>query len=169
MKRKNIFGHVPGTSNPMDAALQFLGYRARTVREVERYLDGKQYGEFEVAQVIDRLLELGLLDDERFAGDFVESRLRTKPVSRRHLREQLYGHELPAETIERALQAVDEETERKNAALVAEKYWRQFEALPDRDRCGRVMQRLLGRGYDAELARSIIRALDEEGYGEETP
>lgn len=73
----------------MDAALTYLGFRARTVREVERYLDEKQYGEFEIMQVVDRLTELGLLNDAQYAADFVDSRLRTKPVSRRILREQL--------------------------------------------------------------------------------
>ncbi len=87
----------------MDAALGYLGYRARTVREVERYLDEKQYGEYEIMQVIDRLAELGLVNDTAFAEEFVASRLRTKPVSRRHLRAQLYAHELAREVIDEAL------------------------------------------------------------------
>ena len=85
----------------MDAALRYLGYRARTVRELERYLDEQQFGEYEISQVIERLKELGLADDAKFAADFIESRLRTKPVSRRHLQEQLYAHELPRRSSKR--------------------------------------------------------------------
>ena len=169
MKKEKIFkdGARPGT--PMDAALRFLGYSARSVREVERYLDSKQYGEFEISQVIERLEELGLLDDARFAADFVESRLNTKPVSRRHLAEQLRAHELPAEAIERAHAAVDDDAERQNAAAVAQKYWRQLAQLPPRERYERTMRRLLGRGYDWDVARAALGALTDGGMEEELP
>ena len=42
-------------STPMDAALDYLSDRARTVREVEEKLDSLNYGEYEVNQVISRL------------------------------------------------------------------------------------------------------------------
>lgn len=51
-------------STPMDAALDYLSDRARTVREVEEKLDSLNYGEYEVNQVISRLIELKYLDDE---------------------------------------------------------------------------------------------------------
>ena len=152
---------IPATTSPMDAALHFLGYRARTVRETERYLDEKQYGEYEIAQTIDRLLELGLLDDEKFAADFIETRLRTKPVSRRHLSEQLYAHELPADILAAALEQISDETEQENANRIAEKYWAQFSNLEQSERRSRVMQRLLHRGYDYDTAS---RALDSQSH-----
>ena len=71
---------------PMDAALRFLGARARTVREVERHLDNCEYGEVEVYETVERLKALGLLDDVAFANEFVRTRLATKPISRAHSR-----------------------------------------------------------------------------------
>ena len=151
----------------MDAALGYLGYRARTVREVERYLDEKQYGEYEIMQVIDRLAELGLVNDTAFAEEFVASRLRTKPVSRRHLREQLYAHELPREVIDEALSTITDETERANALEVAKKYAEQFASLP------RVTKRVLARGFSYETVKSAMAELSltasaEDGDAEET-
>lgn len=148
---------------PMDAALRFLGYRARSVREVERHLDEKQFGEYEIMQTVERLHELGLLDDAKFAADFVESRLRTKPVSKRHLREQLFSHELPGEIIETVLDGIPDEEERTNATQIAGKYWRQLDRLPKREREDRVMQRLIGRGYSYETARFAVTAVAEDG------
>ena len=72
--------------SPMDAALGYLARRGRTVREMELYLDGQNYGEYEVYAAVERLKELGYLDDRRYAEEFVRSRLATKPVSRRKLR-----------------------------------------------------------------------------------
>ncbi len=141
----------------MDAALKFLGYSARSAREVERHLDEKQYGEVEVYETVERLKELGLVNDRAFAEDFIRTRLATKPVSRRKLKEQLMAHELDGETVEEVLAAVDDATERENARAVAEKYARQFSALPEQERVSRVMQRLVSRGYGYDEAERALR------------
>ena len=146
----------------MDAALKYLTNAPRTVREVERRLDELEFGEVEVADVVDRLEELGLLNDESYCKDFVASRLRTKPVSRRHLHEQLRGHEAREEAIEEALAQVDAETEANNARLVAEKYLRQFEALKPEEQKDRLFKRLLARGFDYDCVRGAIEALTGE-------
>ena len=59
----------------MDAAFQFLTTKARTVREMEEHLDSMNYGEYEVYQAVERLKELEYLNDEKYAADFVETRL----------------------------------------------------------------------------------------------
>ena len=129
------------------------------MREMELHLDSCYFGEVEVYECVERLKELGYLDDARYAADFIESRLRTKPVSRRKLREQLYSHKLPEDVINEALAAVSDEIEQENAAKIAEKYWRQFENLENYDRKVRVMRRLMGRGYDFEAIRHSVEAI----------
>ena len=68
--KKNKVGNTP-----MDAGLKFLTAKARTVREMEDHLDSLNYGEYEVYQVVERLKELGYLDDAKYAADFVSTRL----------------------------------------------------------------------------------------------
>src|ERR671916_1630331 len=51
----------------MTRALNFLGYRARSEREVRERLRRYGYGEETVEGVVVRLEELGYLDDEDFA------------------------------------------------------------------------------------------------------
>ena len=143
---------------PMDAALRFLGARARTVRETERHLDACEYGEYEVYQTVERLKELNLLDDEAFAQEFVRTRLATKPVSRAHLRQQLLAHEVEESAIEGALSQVDEADEMRSAAAVAEKYARQYARLPEQERDEMVLRRLLARGYSYDDARTALRS-----------
>jgi len=142
---------------PMDAALRFLGARARTVREVERHLDACEYGEVEVYDTVERLKELGLLDDAAYAEEFVRTRLATKPVSRAHLRQQLKAHETDENAIDFALSRVDEGLEAQSAAAVAEKYARQYARLPEEERCDMVLRRLLARGYSYDDARAALR------------
>lgn len=140
----------------MDAALKYLGYCARTAREVERRLDALEYGEVEVYETLERLKELGLVNDAAFAQDFIASRLATKPVSRAHLREQLLSHETGQEAIEDALRLVTDQVERSCAVRVAAKYLRQFEALDEETRTQRTIQRLLSRGYTFDTAREAV-------------
>ena len=147
---------------PMDAALHYLSARARTVAEMELHLDKCQYGEFETAQVVERLKELRYLDDDAYAREFVRTRLATKPISRRKLREQLMTHKLPKEAIDAALGEVTDETEAENAAAVCEKFLRQFASLPEEERKQRVMRRLFSHGYAYEAARAAMAAAGTE-------
>ncbi len=141
----------------MDAALRFLGARARTVREIERHLDACEYGEVEVYETVERLKELGLVDDLAFANEFVRTRLATKPISRAHLREQLLAHETAQDAIDEALQQVDEETQQRSAISVADKYTRQYARLSQEERDEMVIRRLLSRGYSYDEARAALR------------
>ena len=147
---------------PMDAALRYLGARARTVRETERHLDTCEYGEVEVYDTVERLKELGLLNDLAFANEFVRTRLATKPISRAHLREQLLSHETELEAIEQALLQVDDDAQQRSAASVAEKYARQYARLPQEERDEMVIRRLLSRGYSYDDERAALREATEE-------
>ncbi|MDD6045471.1 MAG: regulatory protein RecX [Clostridia bacterium] len=143
----------------LDCAFDYLAAKARTVREVEDKLDSLDYGDYEVYAAVERLKELGYLNDEKYATDFVNSRLATKPVSRRKLREQLYSHHINREDIDIAMSLVTDDIERKNAAEVAEKYYRQFDGLEEDERKKRTMRRLMGRGYDFALVRDSVEAV----------
>ena len=148
----------------MDEALRFLSARARTVREVERRLDACEYGEVEVYETVERLKDLGLLNDAAFAEQFVQTRLSTKPVSRAHLREQLMQHEVDRDALEQALLLVDEEMEAGSAVAVAAKYARQGARLPEDEKREFVLKRLMARGYNYDDARTALeQVLSGEG------
>lgn len=156
---------APGNKSVMDAALDYITSRPRTVREVENKLDSLDYGEGDVEIVVARLKELGLLDDAKYASDFIATRLSTKPLSRKKLREQLYAHKLPKDSINEAIGSVDDAAEAANAHAVAEKYARQFAALDVDERKLRVMRRLVGRGFEYNASKAALESLfgDAEG------
>lgn len=148
-----------GCPSAYDTALRFLTPKARTVREVENRLDEGCYSEGEIMQAVDRLKDAGLLDDRRYADDFIESRLNTKPVSRFRLAEQLRGHLVPEDVIDEALTAVPDTVEYENAVKLVEKFSRQFEGVKDEiEKRRRIYARLQTRGFDHE---TIERALEE--------
>lgn len=151
-----------GCPSAYETALRFLGPKARTVREVELKLDEGCYSEGEIMQTVERLLEAGLLDDLKYARDFIETRLNTKPVSRFRLEEQLRAHFVPDDVIEEALASVEDGTEYENAVKLAEKFSRQFEGLKDEDeKRKRIYSRLLTRGFDHETIKAALREDDQ--------
>src|SRR3712207_93103 len=60
----------------MSRALGYLGYRARSEKEVRERLRRYGYGEETIEGVIERLQELGYLDDEDFARLVVSEKAR---------------------------------------------------------------------------------------------
>ncbi len=160
---------VPKSLSPMEYAMKYLTARDRTVSEMENYLDEKEFGEADVDATIERLKELGLLDDARYAKRFVETRLASKPISRRHLWEQLKGHGLSDTDIDEALKEVDSEEEERNARMIAEKYARQFRSLEPEQRRERVLLRLTSRGFSYDVSRKALEsALSEENEWSES-
>jgi regulatory protein len=73
----------------LEAAVRFLEERSRSVAEVRRRLTSAGYRSALVDGAIERLLDLGMLDDEAFARAWVESRDRARPRGERAIRQEL--------------------------------------------------------------------------------
>jgi regulatory protein len=73
----------------LEAAARFLEVRARSVVEVRRRLGQAGYRSDLVEAAIERLTELGMLDDSTFARTWIESRDRARPRGEIALRREL--------------------------------------------------------------------------------
>jgi SOS response regulatory protein OraA/RecX len=73
----------------MAAAARLLERRARSIAEVRRRLTEAGYPAGLIAGAVERLIELGMLDDEAFARAWVASRDRAHPRGERALRHEL--------------------------------------------------------------------------------
>jgi regulatory protein len=73
----------------LEAAARFLEVRARSILEVRRRLGQAGYRTDLVEAAIERLTELGMLDDATFARTWIESRDRARPRGEIALRREL--------------------------------------------------------------------------------
>jgi recombination protein RecA len=105
-ERRARRAEVTDPSVVMEAAALFIGVRPRSVQETRRRLRDLGYREPLVEEVLDRLGELGFLDDAEFARAWVESRDRARPRGESALRREL------------ALKGIDRET---SAAVLGER------------------------------------------------
>ncbi len=87
----------------MEAAAAFLAVRPRSVDETRRRLRHHGYQPGLVDGVLERLVEMGYLDDEGFAQAWVESRDRARPRGEMALRRELSMKGIDRETIRKVL------------------------------------------------------------------
>lgn len=69
--------------------LDWLSRRSRSVSEIRRRLREKGVSERTSGKVIDDFLRVGLLDDEKYAFTYVQSRMQQRPSGKRLLRMEL--------------------------------------------------------------------------------
>ncbi len=83
----------------MEAAAAFLAVRSRSVDETRKRLVHLGYPAALVEQVLERLVDIGYLDDEAFARAWVESRDRARPRGAVALRRELQRKGVPDDVI----------------------------------------------------------------------
>jgi len=141
--------------------VKLLAIRPRTREELARRMAEKGFGPGEAEAELDRLSRSGLIDDERFARDWIEERMRTSPRSRAMLEDELARKGVPSGVSAGALEGLEDiEVAR---GLVRSKLT-AGEAADDKARA-RIFRFLAGRGFDADTAEEAI--VSELGYGEE--
>lgn len=172
-EKRERLGAVEEPSIVLDAALRFLEPRQRSVGEVRRRLTRVGYREDLVTVAIDRLIELGMLDDSAFARAWVESRDRARPRGARALRSELAGKGIDRKTADEMLSEREAEQPGADADAALQLLARQARSLArvadPRARRQRAYALLARNGFDPEVASAASRTLDlaDEGPDED--
>lgn len=136
-----------------ERALNYLSYRPRSAAELERYLLKHSFSETAVADVLHRLSEVGLVDDEAFARYWVENRARFRPKGKRVLVQELRQKGIASRVIEEALADYDETAA---AERVAEAQARRLSNLPPNLFHRRLWARMARRGFSSDIIREVL-------------
>lgn len=138
--------------NLHDRALRCLAMREHSRTEMARKL-GPLGTEDEVNTELDRLVELGLLSDARFADAFVRAKAPRFGASR--LRVELARRGVSADLIG---EAIEEGCGDNELARARDVYRRKFATLPEDGReWARQARFLQGRGFSTDIIRRVLR------------
>lgn len=85
-------------------ALHYLSFRARSESELLSYLSEKGFSDSISQTVMDRLKDEGLINDHRFADDWIDNRVTFRPRSQIQLQAELRRKGLQEDVIQNALQ-----------------------------------------------------------------
>lgn len=140
-------------------AINLLSYRMHSETEIFQKLKKQDIADEYITQAIERLQRSGLLNDAKFAAAWIENRKEMRPRGQRALAFELRQRGISTETIQTALQEVDEE---EMAYLAATKKLQRFSLLEWDDFRLKLTRFLAQRGFNYETSRNVVARLWKE-------
>lgn len=113
----------------LSRALNYLGYRPRSCREVLLYLEKKGYTKEVADSVINRLEDYGYIDDDAFVRFWIDSRERNRPKGEFALRYELKSKGISETVIDAHLSEYDESGPAWQAVAPRLNRWQNSEAF----------------------------------------
>jgi regulatory protein len=147
-------------------AIKLLDYRPRTGQEIRQKLHQKGFEPGQIEQVVERLISANLIQDEKFAALWVESRNQFRPSSQRVLRYELRSKGIDEEIIEEALQGSVEDLELAQRA--AQKMVRRLANLDWQEFRKKLSAFLARRGFSYETVAQVVKTSWDELQSEAT-
>ena len=139
--------------------LHLLTARARTRAELAGQLTKRGYPDDVSERVLDRLAEVGLINDADFAEQWVQSRRANAGKGKRALAAELRNKGVDNDVITTALADIDAGAERERAEQLVRAKLRREELSDDND--PKIARRLVGmlarRGYNQSMAFDVVR------------
>ena len=155
-------------SRARDICLRLLTGSARTRKQLADALRRKEIPDEIAEQVLDRLTEVGLINDAAYARSWVEQRQRSRGLARRALAGELRAKGVDSALVAEAVAEVDPDDEEAAARRLVERKLVSTRGLDRQVRLRRLAGMLARRGYPEGLALRVVRAaLDAEPAGDE--
>jgi len=155
-------GRIPhgGTvEQAKETCLRLLAVRARSRAELAQRLAGKGYTAEITAVALERLTEVGLIDDAAFAEQWVSSRHTSSGKGKQALAQELRRKGVAPEDSAAALSAVSDDDEHARATELVR---RKLRTLPRDLEHDKALRRLVGmlarRGYSQSMAFTVVKA-----------
>lgn len=139
-------------------AFDYLSYRIRTIAEIRKKLRSKKISDPVIEKVTSHLKELGLLNDEEFARQLVNEKIKNKPQGRRMLQQKLFEKGINKQTGETVLEELlSTNTEKLLALKIFEKLKPKLITLEKPDARKKIFETLARKGFEYDIINEIIR------------
>lgn len=139
---------------------RFLSFRDRSEKEIRDFLQRKKNENSD--EIIEKLKEQGLIDDEKFAKEWAQSRRRKYGL--RRIKQELVQKGISRETVESIMYQVlslpageagikGEEEIASEALEKKAKSWQKFEAV---DFKKKAIDFLMRKGFEYEVTKKVV-------------
>jgi regulatory protein len=149
-----------------EAALRLLERTRRTRSELLRRLRSQGFAEGTVAEVLERLAGVGLVDDAEYARAFLAGRWRRRAAGWRRLEQDLRRRGISAEDAAAARARLEGEIGTRDeiaaARRVLEQVGHRYAAVAPRVRRQRLYALLARRGFDGDTIERALAARTED-------
>lgn len=138
-------------------ALNMLSARDYTTGVLKERLAAKTDSR-SAAEAVERMQELGLVDDARYAENYARELCDTKLFGRRRIRLEMQKRRIPSDIIQEVMQQLDGDEAERAAELLRRKFGR----IEDEADCRKAFSLLERSGYGYQDIRAALRDMGGE-------
>ena len=111
----------------------------------------------DATRVLQQLVQQGFIDDRRYAGAFVKDRFAFNGWGRIKIAHQLHLKGIPADVIDEALMAIDEERYKQRLTELLRAKWRTVKDREPRAAWAAMMRFAASRGFETAVAAECFK------------
>ena len=157
----------------VNASLRFISFRPRSEKELSDFLSEKLKrwkvsGSVLIKKVIDRMRELGYVDDIAFAAWWRDQRVSFKPKGKRYIALELarkgISREIIEETLSKSGDGEESFNELEGAKSAIKKKIVQWAKLPIIEQKRKMYTFLAQRGFSSETIGKIVDGIGKKDY-----
>ena len=139
-------------------ALRYLSYRDRSILEVTQYLEKKEHPQRIIQQVLDALIELNYVNDQRFALEWGRYKINKQKLGKSRLYAELLNKGIDKEVLENTLAILYEDNSETELAIqCARKKMNSLQGVEEEKKKRRLIQYLKRRGFSADIIYQSIK------------
>ncbi|MCP3923107.1 MAG: hypothetical protein GY714_11030 [Desulfobacterales bacterium] len=136
--------------------LYYLSFRSRTYSEADKHLKDKGYDDSIVEEALKKLIDINFIDDENYARQFLESKIRVNPKGALSIKYELKQKGISEDIIEKALLDYDEYE--AAFSLIKKKYYK-WEKLPIDKVKNKIYTFLSSRGFTYDITKDVTETI----------
>jgi regulatory protein len=137
-------------------ALKLLSYRGRSVRELEERLEKKGFSQPVIRVAVQRLSDVGLIDDRALADSLIRQAVSTKLLGKKGVLRFMRVRGVPDEIIS-SLTLPGEEDELENARKLVRKKLPSLKGYPEEKIRRRLYNFLIRKGYSFDIINAAFK------------
>lgn len=144
----------------MEMAVKYISIRLRSIKEVKDYLLKKGVSNNEVEDAVQKLIESGYLDDDRFTKAFIKDKLKFTTIGDYKIKMQLNKLGVSTSIIEDNMNKIDEHIIEEKIKKIIEKDKKTNKKYSGQILKNKIYNHLLNQGYSQEKVITIINTYD---------
>jgi regulatory protein len=139
------------------AAYAYLAHKQRSKKELSKKLRQKKISDSIIEKIIELLEKQKYLDDTTYAKNFLEDKLKRKPIGKRLAKIKLSEKGIDKETVEKTIdENYSEEKETELARELLKKYKKKIKYKDEAERKNKCYRYLVSKGFDFDIVRRAL-------------
>lgn len=140
----------------VDISIKYISVRLRSIKEIKDYLNKKEEDENTINEVINKLIKLGYLDDDRFTKAFIKDKLNFTSMGDYKIKMELQRLGVSYEIIEENISLIDDNILEEKIHKIIEKDLKTNKKYSGINLKNKIYNHLVAAGYTKEKVISIL-------------